>query len=95
MKRKPRALLLAGIRAYADLHEDPSGDGKPPGTAGGHVRSAYSVERLRSSTATDRRASTEVPAAAGGNGDASLDSFAASFVAEVEDSPGMLRNLRY
>jgi hypothetical protein len=56
-------LLLAGIRAYADLHENPSDDGKPPATSG--------------------------------SGDASLDSFAAAFVAEAEDAPGTLRNLRY
>jgi len=79
VKRKPRALLLAGIRAYADLHEEPSGNGTSPGTEGEHVRPARSVE----------------PLAAGGSGDAPLDSFAAAFVAETEDSPGALRNLRY
>jgi hypothetical protein len=95
VKQKPKALLLAGIRAYANLHEDLSSDGNSPRTASEHVGSVYSIERLQPSTATDQRASAKVPAAAGNNGDASLDSFVASFVAEVEDSPGTLRNLRY
>jgi hypothetical protein len=86
VKQKPRALLLAGIRAYADLAD---------GAAGDRRRALAPATPARAARAAKRVAPSAAPAAgADASGDASFAAFAAGFLEEIEGAEGGFALLR-